>query len=73
MELLIFIAPLLLNVFGNTIYNVAGKGTPEKVNSFASLSLSYMVGMVLCVILFFVTNPGGNICLLYTSQGVIKI
>lgn len=50
MELLIFIAPLLLNVFGNTIYNVAGKGTPEKVNSFASLSLSYMVGMVLCVI-----------------------
>ena len=61
MELLIFIAPLLLNVFGNTIYNVAGKGTPEKENSFASLSLSYMVGMVLCVILFFVTNPGGNI------------
>lgn len=61
MEILIFIAPLLLNVFGNTIYNVAGKGTPEKINSFASLSLSYMVGMVLCVILFFVTNPGGNI------------
>lgn len=61
MEILIFIAPLLLNVLGNTIYNVAGKGTPEKVNSFASLSLSYMVGMVLCVILFFVTNPGGNI------------
>lgn len=65
MELLIFIAPLLLNVFGNTIYNVAGKGTPEKVNSFASLSLSYMVGMVLCVILFFVTNPGGIYLLLF--------
>lgn len=61
MKILIFIAPLLLNVFGNTVYNVAGKGTPQKINSFATLSLSYMVGLVLCVILFHVTNPGGNI------------
>lgn len=61
MEMLIFIAPLLLNVFGNTVYNIAGKGTPEDVNSFASLSISYGVGLVLCVVLFFVNNPGGNI------------
>lgn len=61
MEILIFIAPLLLNVFGNTVYNIAGKSTPEKINSFATLSLSYLTGLVLCVILFFVTNPGGNI------------
>lgn len=61
MEMLIFIAPLLLNVFGNTVYNIAGKSTPEKINSFATLSLSYLTGLVLCVILFFVTNPGGSI------------
>lgn len=61
MEMIIFIAPLLLNVFGNTIYNIAGKGTPEDINSFASLSLSYSVGLILCVALFFITNPGGNI------------
>lgn len=61
MELLIFFAPLLLNVFGNTLYNIAGKGTPEDVNSFASLSLSYGIGFVLCIILFFATNPGGDI------------
>ncbi|MEG1191206.1 MAG: EamA family transporter, partial [Oscillospiraceae bacterium] len=61
MEMLLFIAPLLLNVFGNTVYNVSGKSTPQKINSFATLSLSYFVGLVLCVILFFVTNPGGNI------------
>lgn len=61
MEMLIFIAPLLLNVFGNTAYNIAGKGTSEDVNSFASLSVSYLVGLVLCVALFFVNNPGGNL------------
>ena len=61
MEMLIFIAPLLLNVFGNTVYNISGKGTQEDVSSFASLSISYGVGLVLCVVLFFVNNPGGNI------------
>ena len=67
MEILIFIAPLLLNVFGNTVYNVAGKSTPEKINSFATLSLSYLTGLVLCVILFFVTNPGGDIFAAFAS------
>lgn len=67
MEILIFIAPLLLNVFGNTVYNIAGKSTPEKINSFATLSLSYLTGLVLCVILFFVTNPGGDIFAAFAS------
>lgn len=67
MEILIFIAPLLLNVFGNTVYNIAGKSTPEKINSFATLSLSYLTGLVLCIILFFVTNPGGNILAAFAS------
>ena len=67
MEILIFIAPLLLNVFGNTVYNIAGKSTPEKINSFATLSLSYLTGLVLCVILFFVTNPGGDIFSAFAS------
>ena len=30
MEILIFIAPLLLNVFGNTVYNIAGKSTLKR-------------------------------------------
>ena len=67
MEMLIFVAPLLLNVFGNAVYNVAGKGTPQKVNSFATLSLSYMVGLILCVGLFYATNPGGNIFAAFAS------
>ena len=48
--------PLLVVVGANTVYNISAKSTPADVNSFASLSVSYTIGMVLSVVMFFITS-----------------
>lgn len=56
-----YIWPLLVVVGANTVYNISAKSTPADVNSFASLALSYAVGMVLSVVMFFVTSDNKNL------------
>jgi uncharacterized membrane protein len=55
-----YIWPLLVVVGANTVYNISAKSTPSDVNSFASLALSYAIGMVLSVVMFFVTSDNKN-------------
>ncbi len=53
--------PLLVVVGANTVYNISAKSTPSDVNSFASLSVSYAIGMVLSVVMFFITSDNKNL------------
>ena len=53
--------PLLVVVGANTVYNISAKSTPADVNSFASLALSYAIGMVLSVVMFFITSDNKNL------------
>ena len=52
--------PLLVVVGANTVYNISAKSTPANVNSFASLAVSYTIGMVLSVVMFFITSDSKN-------------
>ncbi len=53
--------PLLVVVGANTVYNISAKSTPADVNSFASLAVSYTIGMVLSVVMFFITSDSKNL------------
>ena len=53
--------PLLVVVGANTVYNISTKSTPSNVNSFASLAVSYAIGMVFSVIMFYITSDNKNI------------
>ena len=53
--------PLLVVVGANTVYNISAKSTPADVNSFASLAVSYTIGMVLSVVMFFITSDNKNL------------
>lgn len=39
--------PVLIVVLSNTFYNICTKSTPEDLNPFASLSITYLVGAVI--------------------------
>ncbi len=56
-----FIWPLILIVLSNTVYQICTKTVPEGANPFATLTATYAVGTVVCTVLFFVTNHGGNL------------
>ncbi len=50
------LGPILIVVAANTIYNISAKSTPATINSFASLSVSYLIAMICSVIMYFVTS-----------------
>ncbi len=53
--------PVLIVVAANTLYNITAKSTPEDINPFASLTISYTIAAVISLILFFVTSESKNI------------
>ncbi|MCQ2527466.1 MAG: DMT family transporter [Lachnospiraceae bacterium] len=56
-----YIWPLVLVVLSNTVYQVCAKEVPDKMNPFASLTITYMIGAIASLILYFVLSKGGNL------------
>ncbi len=53
--------PILIVVVSNTIYNISAKSTPTNINSFASLSVTYLIAMICSVIMYFLTSEKKNL------------
>lgn len=58
-----YILPLVLVVLSNTVYQICAKGVPNDMNPFASLTVTYFVGMILSAVMYFISEKGGNIIL----------
>ena len=52
--MLSFLWPLFLVIISSTVYNICAKSTPQNIQPFASLALTYLVSAGLSLILFFV-------------------
>jgi uncharacterized membrane protein len=59
--------PILIVVGANTFYNISAKSTPEGINAFASLAVTYLVAMLCSVGMFFVTGEQKNLALELTK------
>lgn len=55
--------PMLVVVGANTLYNIGTKSTPEEINAFASLSVTYLIAMLCSVGMFFVTSAEKDLAL----------
>ena len=53
--------PILLAVFADVFYQVSAKSTPETLNPFASLTITYLVGAAVSAVIFFMTSGGQNL------------
>ena len=51
-----YIWPMALIVLANTFYQICTKTVPEGMNTFASLTITYLIGAVLSLVLFFITS-----------------
>lgn len=56
-----YVWPLGLIVLSNVFYQVCAKSVPEKIDPFASLTITYAIGAVASLILYFVFNKGGDL------------
>ena len=53
--------PIMVVVAANTLYHICAKQTPEGLNAFASLGMTYFVAMVASLVMFFATATDKNI------------
>ena len=53
-----YIWPIALVILSNTVYHIAAKSAGD-ANAFASLSVTYLVGMLLSLALFYITGGRG--------------
>lgn len=56
-----YIWPVILVVLSNTIYQISAKSVPDKLNPFASLTITYLVGAIVSGILYYVLNKDANL------------
>lgn len=56
-----YVWPLALVILSNTVYQVCTKSVPDKINPFASLTVTYLVGAVISAILFFILGGKGSL------------
>ena len=59
--MLSYIWPLALVVFSNTFYQICAKSVPEDMDPLASLTVTYLVGAVISLILYYVLNRNADI------------
>lgn len=53
--------PILVVVAANVVYNICQKSTPQKVNPFASLTVTYVVAAVLSCAIFLISTGFKNV------------
>ena len=53
--------PIALIVFSNVLYHVCSKSTPEEINPFASLMITYIIGAAASGILYFSLSKDGRL------------
>lgn len=53
--------PIILAVSADIIYQISAKSTPETLNPFASLTVTYLIGACVSLIVFFITGGGSSL------------
>ncbi len=56
-----YIWPLSLVVLSNVFYQICAKSVPDKMNPFASLTITYTIGAITSLVLYLVLSKNGNI------------
>ena len=58
---------MALVVLSNTIYQIMAKSIPEKMNPLASVAITYTVGAISCIVLYFVIAKDPNLAREYSQ------
>ena len=56
-----YLWPLALVVLSNVVYQICAKSVPNGMHPLASLTVTYAVSALVCLVLFFALNRGGSL------------
>lgn len=53
--------PIALAIASEIAYQISARSTPQDLNPFASLTITYLIGAAISAVIFFIMSRGGNI------------
>lgn len=53
--------PIFLTIIANIVYHISQKYTPEKINPFFSLSITYTVALFLSIIMYLLSKKDASL------------
>ena len=53
--------PIAVIIVSNIFYHICTKSIPDRVDPFASLTVTYLVGAIVSAVMFFTLNRGGSL------------
>lgn len=59
--MLSYLWPLVLVIVSNTVYNICTKSTPQNIQPFASLTITYLISAAISAVLFLVFSEDRNL------------
>ncbi len=59
--------PIALAVFADIFYQISAKSTPSTLNPFVGLTITYLVGAAVSLVIYYIVSGGGNIIEEYKS------
>lgn len=62
-----YVWPIGLVVLSNVLYQICAKSVPEGMNPLASLTVTYAVGAVISLLMYFLLNKNGNLIQEYSK------
>ena len=62
-----YVWPIALVVLSNVVYQICAKSVPERINPFASLTVTYLVSALASAVLYFALSSGGNLAKEYAK------
>ena len=65
--MLSYVWPLALVVLSNVFYQISAKSVPKEMNPFVSLTITYAIGAVSSLILYYLLNKDTNIFYEYSK------
>lgn len=60
-----FYVPIIIVIASEVLYHISSKGTPETINPWASIAMSYFVGIIAALTMYYVTSPAKNLAAEY--------
>ena len=65
--------PIAVLVVAGLFYNICAKATPDSIDPFASLTVTYLIAAIVSAILFFAVSKGGNILAEYKELNLSSV
>jgi drug/metabolite transporter (DMT)-like permease len=56
-----YVIPIIIVIISNVVYHITTKNIPKGANSFLSLAITYLCGVIITAVMYFITSKSSSV------------